>query len=54
MHTAIHTIDVFIIVVYLAGLAGIGIVAGRTLVAEADVMATKADQADLFVIGLPA
>jgi DUF1009 family protein len=37
-----------------AGLAGIGIVAGRTLVAEADVMATKADQADLFVIGLPA
>ncbi len=37
-----------------AGLAGIGIVAGRTLVAEADVMATKADQADLFVVGLPA
>ena len=37
-----------------AGLAGIGIVAGRTLVAEADVMTAKADQAGLFVIGLPA
>ncbi|WP_424631199.1 LpxI family protein [Bradyrhizobium sp. SYSU BS000235] len=37
-----------------AGLAGIGVVAGRTLVAEADVMTAKADQADVFVIGLPA
>lgn len=37
-----------------AGLAGIGIVAGRTLVAEADVMIAKADQAGLFVIGLSA
>lgn len=36
-----------------AGLAGIGIVAGRTLVAEADVMTAKADQAELFVTGLP-
>ena len=36
-----------------AGLAGIGIVAGRTLVAEADVMTAKADQAGLFVTGLP-
>jgi hypothetical protein len=37
-----------------AGLAGIGIVAGRTLVAEADVLIAKADRAGLFVIGLPA
>lgn len=36
-----------------AGLAGIGIVAGRTLVAEADVMTAKADQAGVFVTGLP-
>lgn len=36
-----------------AELAGIGIVAGRTLVAEADVMTAKADQAGLFVTGLP-
>jgi DUF1009 family protein len=36
-----------------AGLAGIGIVAGHTLVAEADVMTAKADQAGLFVTGLP-
>lgn len=36
-----------------AGLAGIGIVAGRTLVAEADVMTAKADQVGLFVTGLP-
>ncbi|MGD9837330.1 MAG: LpxI family protein [Afipia sp.] len=36
-----------------AGLAGIGIVAGRTLVAEADVMTAKADAAGLFVTGLP-
>lgn len=40
--------------VIAAGLAGIGIVAGRTLVAEADVMTAKADQAGVFVIGLPA
>jgi hypothetical protein len=40
--------------VITAGLAGIGIVAGRTLVAEADVMTAKADQANIFVIGLPA
>lgn len=39
--------------VIAAGLAGIGIVAGRTLVAEADVMTAKADQAGLFVTGLP-
>lgn len=36
-----------------AGLAGIAIVAGRTLVAEADVMIAKADQAGIFVTGLP-
>lgn len=36
-----------------AGLAGIGIVAGQTLIAEADVMTTKADQAGVFVTGLP-
>lgn len=36
-----------------AGLAGIGIVAGQALVAEADVMTAKADQAGLFVTGLP-
>lgn len=36
-----------------AGLAGIGIVAGHTLVAEADVMTAKADRAGLFVTGLP-
>ncbi|WP_024575326.1 MULTISPECIES: UDP-2,3-diacylglucosamine diphosphatase LpxI [unclassified Afipia] len=39
--------------VIAAGLAGIGIVAGHTLVAEADVMTAKADQAGLFVTGLP-
>ena len=36
-----------------AGLAGIGIAAGQALVAEADVMTAKADQAGLFVTGLP-
>lgn len=36
-----------------AGLAGIGIVAGQALVAEADVMTAKADQAGLFITGLP-
>ena len=36
-----------------AGLAGIAIVAGRTLVAEVDVMIAKADQAGIFVTGLP-
>ncbi|HEX7789655.1 MAG TPA: UDP-2,3-diacylglucosamine diphosphatase LpxI, partial [Afipia sp.] len=36
-----------------AGLAGIGIVAGHTLVAESDVMTAKADRAGLFVTGLP-
>jgi UDP-2,3-diacylglucosamine hydrolase len=40
--------------VIAAGLAGIGIVAGRTLIAEADVMTAKADRAGVFVIGLPA
>jgi len=35
-----------------AGLAGIGTVAGHSLVAEADVMTAKADQAGLFVTGL--
>jgi DUF1009 family protein len=39
--------------VIAAGLAGIGIVAGQALVAEADVMTAKADQAGLFVTGLP-
>lgn len=39
--------------VIAAGLAGIGIVAGHTLVAEADVMIAKADQAGLFITGLP-
>lgn len=39
--------------VIAAGLAGIGIVAGHTLVAEADVMTAKADQAGLFITGLP-
>jgi len=36
-----------------AGLAGIGSVAGHSLVAEADVMTARADQAGLFVTGLP-
>lgn len=36
-----------------AGLAGIGTVAGHSLIAEADVMTAKADQAGLFVTGLP-
>ncbi|CAN5476349.1 UDP-2,3-diacylglucosamine diphosphatase LpxI [soil metagenome] len=36
-----------------AGLSGIGIVAGHTLIAEADVMTAKADRAGLFVTGLP-
>lgn len=36
-----------------AGLAGIGIVAGHSLVADAEAMITKADQAGLFVTGLP-
>jgi hypothetical protein len=36
-----------------AGLAGIGIVAGQTLVAEADVMTATADQAGVFITGLP-
>jgi len=36
-----------------AGLAGIAILAGHTLIAEADVMTAKADQAGLFVTGLP-
>jgi len=35
-----------------AGLAGIAIAAGHALVAEADVMTAKADQAGLFVTGL--
>ncbi len=39
--------------VIAAGLSGIGIVAGHTLVAEADVMTAKADQAGVFVTGLP-
>lgn len=36
-----------------AGLAGIGIVAGQALVAEADLLTARADQAGLFVTGLP-
>ena len=36
-----------------AGLAGIGIVAGHTLIAEADVVTAKADRTGLFVTGLP-
>ncbi|HEX7883291.1 MAG TPA: UDP-2,3-diacylglucosamine diphosphatase LpxI [Afipia sp.] len=39
--------------VVAAGLAGIGIVAGQTMVAEADLMTAKADQAGVFVTGLP-
>lgn len=39
--------------VIAAGLSGIGIVAGHTLVAEADVMTAKADRAGVFVTGLP-
>ncbi|HEX7791574.1 MAG TPA: UDP-2,3-diacylglucosamine diphosphatase LpxI [Afipia sp.] len=38
--------------VVAAGLAGIGIVAGQTMVAEADLMTAKADQAGVFVTGL--
>lgn len=37
-----------------AGLAGIGIVAGNTLVADADEMIAKADRAAIFVTGLSA
>lgn len=36
-----------------AGLAGIGIVAGRSLLADAQATAGKADRAGLFVTGLP-
>lgn len=36
-----------------AGLAGIGIVAGHSLVADAEAMIARADQAGLFVTGLP-
>lgn len=39
--------------VIAAGLAGIGIVAGHSLVAEADAMTAKADRAGVFVTGLP-
>lgn len=39
--------------VVAAGLAGIGIAAGRTLVADMDATVAKADRAGLFVIGLP-
>ena len=37
-----------------AGLAGIGIVAGHTLIAEPDVTVAQADKAGIFVTGLPA
>ena len=37
-----------------AGLAGIAIVAGQTIVAEPQAMVAAADHAGLFVIGLPA
>lgn len=36
-----------------AGLAGIGIVAGYSLIADADEMMSKADRAEVFVTGLP-
>lgn len=36
-----------------AGLAGIGIVAGYSLIAEADEMMSKADRAEVFITGLP-
>jgi len=36
-----------------AGLAGIGIVAGATLVADVQATVEKADRAGLFVTGLP-
>ena len=37
-----------------AGLAGIAVVAGNTIVAEPQAMIEAADQAGLFVTGLPA
>lgn len=37
-----------------AGLAGIAVVAGSTVVAEPDLIAAAADRAGLFVVGLPA
>ncbi len=39
--------------VIAAGLAGIGIVAGHTLVADMDATVARADRAGLFVVGLP-
>lgn len=39
--------------VIAAGLAGIGIVAGHTLVADMDATVARADRAGLFVAGLP-
>jgi DUF1009 family protein len=38
----------------VAGLAGIAIIAGQTLIAEPDVVVREADNAGLFVTGLPA
>ncbi len=37
-----------------AGLVGVGIVAGQSLVADPEAMITQADKANLFVVGLPA
>lgn len=45
-----HTIEA----VTGAGLAGLAVVAGETIVAEADRAVVAADQAGLFVIGVPA
>jgi DUF1009 family protein len=40
--------------VALAGLAGIAVVAGSTIVAEPDRIATVADRANVFIVGVPA
>jgi len=45
-----HTIDAVI----RAGLAGLAVVAGETIVAEPDRAVMAADQAGLFVVGVPA
>jgi DUF1009 family protein len=37
-----------------AGLAGVAVIAGRTLIAEAEAVIAAADQAGLFVTGVPA
>ena len=37
-----------------AGLAGIAVVAGSTIVAEPSLLVQAADRANIFVVGLPA